>query len=375
MNLRPVNKGVLSSWWWTIDRITLFTILLIISSGIILIATSSPYVAKRIGVEDFHFIYKQITFLSLSLIVIFSFSLLNPVIIKRISLIGFILGILALILVLAIGDEIKGAKRWINIIGISIQPSEFVKPFFIVVTAWLLSINKQSDSNIAYKIMLGCYLLLTVLLVIQPDFGMTILTSLVFGGQLFLGGLPLIYVVIFSILFIIGVIAAYNLLPHVQARIDSFLNPEEKSYQVRKSLEAVREGGLFGKGPGEGTVKQYLPDSHTDFIFSVAAEELGIIFCAIIVVLFATIVIRSFLRVIYERDLFILYASFGLVLQFGLQSVVNMGVALDILPTKGMTLPFISYGGSSVIALSISIGMILCLTRKRYGTTMLRQGI
>lgn len=375
MIFRPRSRKIISSWWWTIDRVTLFVILTIITFGMVLITTASPYVAGRIGVSEFHFVEKQFVFVVLSLITIFIFSLMNPVLIKRLSLLGFFIGIAALVMVLFVGDEIKGARRWISIAGISIQPSEFIKPFFIVVAAWLLSLKNQSDGKAAYVILCVLYVMLVSLLISQPDFGMTVLISCVFAAQLFLAGLPMSWIIVGGALLGGGIISAYHYLPHVTFRINSFLNPEEKSYQVRKSLDAISQGGFLGKGPGEGTVKQVLPDSHTDFIFAVAAEEMGILFCSFIILMFATVVIRSFIRIMNERDFFILYASYGLVVQFGLQAVVNMGVALDLLPTKGMTLPFISYGGSSLIALSVTVGMLLCLTRKRYGTRHLNRGI
>ena len=375
MVFRPRSRKILSSWWWTIDRVTLFAILSIITFGMVLIATASPYVANRIGGSEFHFVEKQFIFMSLSLVTIFIFSLMNPVLIKRISLLGFLIGIAALITVLMVGQEIKGARRWISIMGISIQPSEFIKPFFIVISAWFLSLKNKPDGKIAYRALFVLYIILVSLLISQPDFGMTVLVSCVFAAQLFLAGLPMSWIIIGIALFITGIVAAYHFLPHVALRINSFLSPDEKSYQGRKSLDAISEGGFFGKGPGEGTVKQVLPDSHTDFIFAVAAEEMGILFCCLIITLFATVVIRSFIRIMHERDFFILYASYGLVVQFGLQAVVNMGGALDLLPTKGMTLPFISYGGSSLIALSITVGMLLCLTRKRYRTRLLNRGM
>lgn len=371
MNIRPKSRAMISSWWWTIDRVVLFSLLGIMVFGIILIATASPYVANRIGVDEFHFIKKQMLFLVVSIVFIIGFSLLSPTAIRRISLLGLIVGILALITTLIIGTEIKGATRWITLAGISLQPSEFVKPFFIVISAWLLSRYHEGNRTKARNMLLVIFTVIISLLILQPDFGMTVLLSSIFAGQLFLAGLPLAWILVGGACFIIGMIMAYYFLPHVHYRINSFLNPEEKSYQVRKSLQAISEGGVLGKGPGEGTVKQYIPDAHTDFIFAVAAEELGIIFCMVIVALFATVVIRSFMRFMHEKDIFILYAAFGLTLQFGLQSLINMGVALDILPTKGMTLPFVSYGGSSVMALSVTVGMLIALTRKRFGDSRL----
>ena len=266
------------------------------------------------------------------------------------------------------GYEVKGAKRWINIIGFSMQPSEFLKPCFSVMTAWILSMRENNIPSFSISIFL--YSLVAVVLITQPDFGMLIMVTMVWGVQLFVSGLPILWILIAIIGGIIGVFGAYTMLPHVAQRINSFLDPSgSENYQVTKSIAAFENGGLYGRGPGEGSVKQVLPDSHTDFIFAVAGEEFGAVVCLIIAAIFAFIVIRGLVLLVYEEDRFTVLASVGLLSQFGLQSVINMGVTLNLLPTKGMTLPFISYGGSSTLSVAIGMGMLLALTRQHASLT------
>lgn len=368
MLLNRHKNSVISSWWWTIDHLTLLILFIIIAFSAVMIATASPPVAERIGAESFYFVRRQLCYLSLSLIIIFIISSLRTNVIKVFSICGFTVCILLLIIVLFNGVEIKGARRWLYVAGLSIQPSEFVKPFFAILTGWILSLKYQYYNFPSFRLALLAYVPLILLIILQPDFGMVMIISLVWMGQLFLAGLSLVFVISCIILLITGLLLAYMFLPHVAHRINSFMDPvSSSSYQVKKSLEAFINGGLYGKGPGEGTVKQSLPDSHTDFIFAVVGEELGVITCIIIVLLFAFIIIRSFIRLSNEKNTFVIFATVGLLMQFGIQSIVNIGVTLNLFPTKGMTLPFISYGGSSMIAVSITVGMILAMTRRRYG--------
>jgi cell division protein FtsW len=371
------NQNAVSAWWWTVDRLALLAVFLIIAFGALLVTTASPAVAERIGLESFYFIKRQLVFLSISCFIIVGVSFFSATTIRRIAVIGFAVGVLLLIAVLFVGMETKGARRWISLFGFSLQPSEFMKPLFIVITAWMLSESKIKRNFPGVRIAIGLYVLLVSLLILQPDFGMVIVVSAVWAGQLFLAGLPIIWAAAISVMGIIAVIGAYIFLPHVARRIDLFLGVADSggNYQVQKSLEAFSSGGIAGRGPGEGVVKQYLPDSHTDFIFAVAGEEFGIFVCLILVGLFAFVVFRGLKRMLGETNLFTVYAVSGLVMQFGIQAMVNMGVALNLLPTKGMTLPFISYGGSSMMAIALSMGMMLALTRKRYGNMLRRRQI
>jgi cell division protein FtsW len=373
MNITRHSNNLLSSWWWTVDRLTLAVVATLMLIGIVMVSTASPAVAEHIGLDGFYFVRRQLVFLTVSVGVIFGISLLSPVVIRRIALFGYMIGIILLMLVLVAGVETKGARRWINVIGFSLQPSEFMKPFFVVLTAWFLAQKGTIRQMKSYQLIIGSYLLLAGLLILQPDFGMTVTISSIWGVQLFLGGLPMIWVIIALCLAPIAVLVAYTLLPHVAQRINSFLDPSEQGYQVAKSLEAFRSGGFFGKGPGEGTVKQHLPDSHTDFIFAVTGEELGLFVSLIIVALFAFLVIRNYMRAFAESDLFTMYAVVGLATEIGLQACINMSVTLNLIPNKGMTLPFISYGGSSLLAMSVAMGMLLGLTRKRYGQRVMNR--
>lgn len=366
MHFNREQSNILSSWWWTIDRVTLIAVMAIIAIGALMVTTASPAVAERIGLEGFYFVKRQLMFLALALLVIMGVSFLSHKGVRRLSVIGFLITLLCMVAVLFIGMEAKGARRWIYMAGISLQPSEFMKPFFVVMTAWVLAKYASHERYFSYKISALIYTPVAVLLILQPDFGMTVVISAVWGAMLFLAGLPFLWIGIIAIAALMGAIAAYSFLPHVAKRIDSFLD-EEGNYQVRKSLEAFNHGGFLGKGPGEGSVKHHLPDSHTDFIFAVVGEEMGAIMGIVIIGLFACVVIRSLYLAWKENDLFVMYAVSGLAIQFGIQSMINIGVTLHLLPTKGMTLPFISYGGSSLIAIALTVGILLSLTRKRFG--------
>jgi cell division protein FtsW len=360
-------KNYLKLWWNSIDHLSLFLIGVLIAFSMVMVATASPAVAERIGVESFYFIRRQFIYLIIAVLVIACISSLSLNSITKLAMIIFICSLVALILVLLKGVEIKGSKRWLYIFGNSLQPSEIAKVVFSVVTAYVLVMNAHRSGFGAFKMSLLLYLVLVCLLIMQPDFGMVVIISGVWAGQLFLAGLSMIFILAVVAFAIVGFTCAYILLPHVAKRINSFLSPDtSENYQIKKSLEAFYHGGIFGKGPGEGTVKQFLPDSHTDFIFAVAGEEFGAIVCFLSIVIFATIVWRGFNRIMHKNDLFIVLATSGLLMQFALQTIINIGVSLHILPTKGMTLPFISYGGSSMLATSIGMGMILGMTRKRY---------
>ena len=364
----PARGSIFGSWWATIDRYMLSAIFIAIAFSIIMVTTASPAVAERIGLPAFYFIQRQLVYLLLGITVMLTLSFCSFETIKKFASIGFISFFVLMILVLFLGQEIKGARRWISLGVIAIQPSEFIKPFFAVVTATIL-MQKYINPNLpSFKIATLLFLLVITLLALQPDLGMAITIAAVWGGQMFLSGLSILWILFLSIGGLVALVAAYNFLPHVTVRINSFLDPDTSdNYQIKKSLEAFNNGGVYGTGPGEGLVKQHLPDSHTDFIFAVVGEELGMIVCLLVIALFSFIVIRGFIRVAKVGDLFSILSVSGLLLQLGFQAVVNIGVTLHLLPTKGMTLPFISYGGSSILSVSITTGIILALTRKRYG--------
>ncbi|MEQ9115521.1 MAG: putative lipid II flippase FtsW [Rickettsiales bacterium] len=366
------RRGMFRTWWNTIDKVSMSLILLIIASSLVMVTTASPAVATRIGLEPFYFMKRQIVFLILGTFCLISLSFTSVKTARRIALIGFLVCLFLMVIVLIAGADIKGAKRWISLGGFSLQPSEFAKPFFSVVTAWVLSIKYADPRFPSFKVSFASYIMFIALLLLQPDFGMTVTATVIWIGQLFIAGLSFFWVFTSFIFGVIGVVSAYLALPHVQKRIDSFLNPETfDNYQVQKSIEAFKNGGFYGTGPGEGTIKYHLPDSHTDFIFAVIGEEMGVVACLVIIFIYAVIVIRGLYLITHNYDQFNILAVSGILIQIGVQSVFNIGVTLHLFPTKGMTLPLISYGGSSVIATAIALGLMLSFTRKRYNVITL----
>ncbi len=363
---RAGDRSLLGRWWWSIDRWTLIAVMLLAAVGAILTMAAGPSAAQRIGLAPMHFVQHQFLFLVPALAVLFGVSLLSPKNVRRLGVLGFAIGFVLLVSTVLLGSDVKGATRWITLAGITIQPSEFVKPCLAVTAAWMLSLAREKPEVPGRLIAALLYVGVCGLLVLQPDFGMTMVAAVIGFVQFFLAGLPLILVLL-AIALLLGVaFGAYTLLPHVAERIDRYLDPSTgDTYQVDVSLRALQSGGLLGRGPGEGSVKNLLPDSHTDFVFAVAGEELGLLVCLGIVALFGFVVLRGFSRAFKDSSLFVVLAVSGLLTQFGLQALVNMGVTLQLLPAKGMTLPFISYGGSSLIATALAIGMVLALTRER----------
>jgi len=363
------DTSLLSRWWWTIDRLTLLAVVSLAALGAILVLAASPAVAQRIGLENFYFVNRQFFFLPVALVVMLGTSLLSPRGVRRLAVVVFAGALLGMFAVVVFGVETKGATRWLDIAGFSLQPSEFIKPSFAVVGAWMFSAQKLDQDVPGYAIAVFLFVVVVALLMLQPDFGMSIVVACVWAVQFFIAGLPLALVGAVALLFILGGVGAYLGFAHVRTRIDQFFDPVGgQGYQVQKSLDAFENGGLFGRGPGEGRVKEVLPDAHTDFILAVAGEEFGLIVTLLIVVLFAFIVLRGFSRVFKGSDFFVLVAVTGLLTQFALQAIINIASTTNLIPPKGMTLPFISYGGSSTLALALGMGMVLALTRLRAGS-------
>lgn len=366
------ERTVFGEWWWTIDRALLFAVGTLMVLGLVLSLAASPPVAERIGVDMFHFVNRQAMFLAPALAIMIGVSFLNPRQVRRLAWIAFFVGMALLALTLVHGTEIKGARRWVSFAGIVVQPSEFVKPAFVVLAAWLFaegSERRDMPGHIMATLLLGSVL---GLLILQPDLGQTVLTTSVWGALFFLAGLPWIWVVGLGGAGAVGLFTAYELLPHVARRIDRFMDPETgDNFQIEKATEAFSSAGWFGKGPGEGTVKRIIPDGHTDFIFAVTAEEFGLLFCCLITLIYAFIALRGLMHARREQDGFVRLAIAGLSMLFGFQSAINMAVNLHMMPAKGMTLPFISYGGSSMFALALGMGMLLALTRRRPRTDTL----
>ena len=368
MRFARIDQSQVARWWWTVDRWSLAALGMLIGFGVVMSLAASPPVAERIGYDGLHFVRRHLAMLPLALGLMFAVSLQPPRTIRRIAVIGFAISLVLLALTFVIGVEIKGARRWINFPGLSLQPSEFVKPTFAVVAAWLFAEQKLRPRFPGNLICLALFLLVVAMLIKQPDIGMAAVVAAVWFAQFFMAGMRLYWVAAGALAGLGGVVGAYMYLPHVRVRVDHFLDPSTgDSYQVNRSIEAFANGGLWGRGPGEGTVKDVLPDAHADFVFAVAGEEFGVVVCLAIVALFAFIVLRGFSRMSQEGSLFVLLAATGLLVQFGLQAAINMASSLHLIPTKGMTLPFLSYGGSSMLALGLGMGMMLALTRRRLG--------
>lgn len=355
-----------SEWWWTIDKPLLGSILALMLTGVILSLAASPSVATRIGLDPFHFFNRHVLFLLPSCIVLVGVSFMSPRAIRRSALIVFAISIILIVLTLGLGPEVKGSRRWITLLGLNIQASESAKPAFVVIAAWLFAESTKRPEMPATTMALVLLLMLVSLLVMEPDFGQTMLILMCWGALFFIAGMRMIWVFGLAGAAGVGLFTAYLFVPHVAGRIQRFMNPASgDTFQVDTAMEAFSNGGWFGLGPGEGIAKRSLPDSHTDFVFAVAAEEFGIILCLAMVALFAFIVIRTLSRAYANDDMFARFAASGLAILFGVQAAINMSVNLQLIPAKGMTLPFISYGGSSIVSLAYGVGMMLALTRLR----------
>lgn len=368
-----MKANFLNNWWRSVDQPLVVSCFILMIISIILVTTAGSAIANRIGLPESYFITKHLVFVCFSIVILFLVSCLSKKSITIFAIIMMFFSIALLFLLPFYGYEVKGAKRWINLSGFSLQPSELVKPIFAVVTAWILSLKLRIANFPSIPIAFALYLLIATLIIIQPDLGMLVTISAVWGMQLFISGMPFLWIFVILVSSLISISLAYYFLPHVAKRINSFLDPDQyENYQVNKSLLAFKNGGMYGRGPGEGVVKQVLPDSHTDFIFAVAGEEFGAIVCSMIILLFSFIVIRGLIMASRQDDRFSCLAASGLIFQIAVQSIINIGVNLNLLPTKGMTLPFISYGGSSMVTIAISFGMLIAITRRKTDLTKFR---
>ncbi len=361
------REPVLPKWWQTLDKWTVTSILLLFGIGLLLGMAASPPLAAKNGFEPFYYVKKQVIFGGAAMVAMLITSMMSPRLVRRLAVFGFLVTLVATALLPFFGTDYgKGAMRWYSLGFGSVQPSEFLKPGFVVVAAWLMAANEQINGPPGRTWSFLLMITIVVLLALQPDFGQAALVLFGWSVMYFVSGAPML--LIGGILLAIYPLAqfAYNNSEHFARRIDGFLDRSlDPTTQIGYATNAIREGGLFGVGVGEGQVKWSLPDAHTDFIISVAAEEYGLILVFCIIALYATIVLRSYFRLMRERDPFIRLAGTGLVAIFGVQAMINMGVAVRLLPSKGMTLPFVSYGGSSLIAGGIAVGMILAFTRSR----------
>jgi cell division protein FtsW len=367
--VNEVAPRVVTSWWRGIDRTLLFVVLALIAAGLMLSLAASPAAAERLGLDDpFYFLYRQSIFAGLSLIVLVAVSSLNPKGARRLAALALLGALVLLAATLFAGHEVKGATRWLRLGPFSLQPSEFLKPGLLVTAAWLFSEEQRGAPIPGRLIAFGIFGLAILLLMAQPDFGQSVLLTLCFGGVFFASGVSWVWVGALGGVAATGSGLAYLTFPHVASRVQRFLDPESgDTYQIDRAVEAIARGGVAGVGPGEGEVKLLLPDAHTDFIFSVAAEEFGLIASLSLIGLFAILVTRAWMQAMRLNDQFAQLAVAGLSLQFGLQALVNIAVNLNLIPPKGMTLPFVSYGGSSMLALAFGAGLLLAFTRRRPG--------
>ena len=365
--LSRADTSVIGRWWWSVDRVTLIALAVLIAVGYVLALAAMPGMTMRLSNPDTQAMLRQILFLALGGATMLGMSMLS---LRQVKLAALGLGILFFLLTvftLVHGVEVDGAHRWISMPGFTIQPSEFLRPGFIIISAWLIAEARRTPGFPGKRAALGVFLLVAFVLKTQPDIGMTFLFTMVVFVQFYLDGMDMKWVWVAAAAVVLAFIGAFLSISHVHTRVMLFLHPTKQSaYQALTALSAFGNGGMFGLGPGEGQVKQYLPDARADFVFAVAGEEFGLFFCGFIILVFASIVVRALLRLLTERDLFVLLAAGGLVAGFGLEAFVNMASSLSLIPTKGMTLPFISYGGSSVLAISIQMGFLLALTRKRH---------
>ena len=366
--MNPAARSLVM-WWRGVDRTFLFVVLALIATGLILALAASPPAAERLRLSDpFHFLWRQGFFAALALGGMIFVSWLTPRDARRLALLALVGSLILMTAVLFIGYEVKGATRWLRFPGFSLQPSEFMKPAFIVTIAWLLAEEKRGAPVPGRILAFGLFAVCIGLLIAQPDFGQSLLLAMMFGGVFFASGLSYAWIALFGVLTLGGSGLAYLFIPHVTDRVDRFLNPETSdTFQTDRAIEAISRGGVAGVGPGEGEVKHQLPDAHTDFIFSVAAEEYGLMASLVLIGLFAILVARAWTQSMRMNDHFAQLAVAGLALQFALQAFVNIAVNLNLIPPKGMTLPFVSYGGSSMLALAFGAGLILAFTRRRPG--------
>lgn len=370
MSVSHAAKHPIANWWFRIDRVSVVLVFAILFIGCLVLLTASSAVSGKYGVDVWYFAKRQVMFLALCIPFMVMVSTLT---VKRLQLLCALLVLVSIVgvfLTLFVGEGVKGATRWIHVGGFKLQPSEFLKPSLVMLTAWLFSVKEPEIFRRNFIVSLGIMALIAILLLLQPNFGMLLVLGGVWCVQVFLAGYPFMWLAGLAGVGVLVIIGAYFGLSHVQSRIDRFLDPSSgDAYQVEQGLEALMSGGFIGRGPGEGVVKHSLPDAHTDFIFAVIGEEFGLIACCLLLVLYGAFLYRSFALLLQNEDRFTLLAGTGLIVLFGAQVLINTGVVLHLLPTTGVTLPFISYGGSSTFAMAIMVGLILALTRKgeRYG--------
>jgi cell division protein FtsW len=366
MRVSRADRSRAAEWWFTVDHVLVGAILAIVGAGLVLSLAASPEVAIKKGLPTYHFVERHLVFSAAGILIMLAVSLFSPRGVRRLALLLLMLAVGGMFAVHFVGPEINGARRWLAIGSHSIQPSEFAKPAFVVVVAWLFAESEKRHDMPALPLAILLAGLLASLLLAEPDVGQTLLLCAVWGALYYLSGQPLFGAGIIGVCGALGLVFAYSSFDHVRIRVERFFSAAPSDYsQLDRAMQSFSEGGFLGRGPGEGTIKTVLPDAHTDFIFAVVAEEYGVIACLILVGLFAFVVMRALVKAAQEPDAATRLAIQGLALVFGLQALINMGVNVGLLPAKGITLPFVSAGGSSMLAVSITLGMLLALTRRR----------
>ncbi len=364
------DQSPIAKWFWTVDRGLLAAALTLVALGVSLSFASSPaaILADQSISDPFHYSWRMIVWASGGTVLMLLASLLSPRGVRRIALLALLGAIVVMAALPFIGNEVKGAARWVNLGPFSLQPSEFAKPSLIVCAAWMFSEAQKGQGVPGVSIAFGAWALTVGLLLIQPDIGQTLLITTTFMAVFFMAGVPLKWVAALAAAGMAGVVGLYFTFSHMRDRLSRFLSPETTdTHQIDRASEAIRAGGLVGRGVGEGVMKRSVPDLHTDFIYSVGAEEFGLVLSLAMISLYAFIVVRGMRRAMKLTDPFEQTAAAGLFMLIGLQACINIAVNLNLIPTKGMTLPFISYGGSSMLAMGLTMGLALALTRRRPG--------
>lgn len=359
------DRSLIADWWRSVDRLLLGGLLFLMICGLLLSFAASPAVAERIGLSPYHFVERHAMFLVPAVLLLVGCSMLDPRQVRRAAFFLFAIAVVLMVATMFVGAEVKGSRRWLLIAGFSMQPSELMKPGFVVITAWLFAENARRPDIPGNLFSIILFAIVSALLLAQPDFGQTMLVAIVWGALFFMAGMPWLWIATLATIALSALGAAYWFFPHVAGRIDRFITGEGDNFQVDTAREAIVNGGWLGQGPGEGTVKKIIPDSHADFPFAVAVEEFGIAASLLLIALFAFIVLRGFAHALKERDAYARLAVSGLMVLFAIQSMINLMVNLQMIPAKGMTLPFISYGGTSLLSMSIAMGFVLALTRVR----------
>ena len=371
------DRSPVGMWWWTIDRWMLGVTALLIAIGVALSFASSPAAAMRMNIGDpFHFAVRQCVFGAGAAVILLIVSMLEVRDVRRAAFFIWLASIAVMVALPLFGHNAKGATRWLEVGGFTLQPSEFMKPALVILVAWMFAEGQKGQGVPGVSIAFGIYAISIALLLVQPDVGQSVLITVAFGAAFWMAGVPISWVMLLGVAAIAGLSSTYFLFPHVAARVHKFISPDgADTHQVDRAAEAIRAGGFLGRGPGEGVMKRHVPDLHTDFVYSVGAEEYGLLFSLLLIVLFALLVTRGLYRAMKLNDPFEQVAAAGLFVLVGQQAIINVAVNLNMIPTKGMTLPFISYGGSSMIAMGLTLGMALALTRRRPGAYAPGEGI